>query len=296
MTFSSKLVTTKYSMEIGNFTAGGGNFATIESLRTSVRVDAPGGNDGANATIAIYGMPLSQMNQLSTVGTQMGNIGANTIQVYVGDANSGMQLLFDGKIMFAWMDGLSQPQVCFRIEATPAAGINVKEIPPTSIQGGVSAAQIGAQLAGQAGVSFDGSAMTDMLQNPYLWGSCGMQIRQLAHMTGCEHIIDPLSTLAFWKPGQGRHSVGVVSPQTGMVGYPAYESVGILVKTLLRPDIVNGVTVTIQSQEAPANGEWVVTNVVHEAEANFPRGKWFTTFAAAPPGQGGNPSTGGGGV
>src|SRR5262249_46240849 len=134
---------------------GGGNNATFSAIsgaafdpntpRISARIDGPGGETGITLSMAIYGMPLSQMNQLSTVGSQINYIYKNSVTVSAGDPVSGQQLVFQGNITQAYVDAQSQPQVAFRVEALPAAELNVRSVPPTSVKG---AADVG-NLMGQ---------------------------------------------------------------------------------------------------------------------------------------------------
>jgi hypothetical protein len=68
----------------------------------------------------------------------------------------------------------------------------------------------------------------------------------------------------------------LLSPQTGMVGYPAFSGPAVLVKSILNPKIQNGTKLTIQSSLTPAAGNWSVFHAIHDFESNVPHGKWFT--------------------
>jgi hypothetical protein len=58
-------------------------------------------------------------------------------------------------------------------------------------------------------------------------------IRNLAEDAGFEWIMDK-GVLAITLPGQARVPV-LISPQTGMVGYPTFVSPNIVVKALFNP-------------------------------------------------------------
>jgi hypothetical protein len=278
MTFTSRQISVSFSMANGSF-EGGGNTATLTGLRISARIDGPGGLTGMTLSMAIFGMPLSMMNQLATVGRQIGYIGKNQITVMAGDAVSGMQLVFQGIITFAYTDGQSQPNVCFRVEAAPGALANVTPMAPTSIKGTGDAAEMLQKMAQQGGFSFENNGVKVKLSNPYISGSIGAQIKNLAQSAGIEHIIDR-GTLAIWNPGSVRSASTVsIAPPT-MVGYPAFNQAAVVVKTVFNPGIVNGAKINIQSDITPACGDWSVIHVTHEIESMMPRGKWFTLLQA----------------
>ncbi len=80
-----------------------------------------GGETQATAELAIFGLPLDMMNQLSVVGTQINAIAKNSITVEAGDDESGMHLVFAGNIINAFVDANNMPNVCLRVSASPGA-------------------------------------------------------------------------------------------------------------------------------------------------------------------------------
>jgi len=278
MTFVQREITVSFSMGSGNF-QGGGNTGTFSGLRVSARIDCPAGEVGQSASIAIWGMPLSAMNQLSIIGRSFGQVLNNTVTLTAGDAIAGLQLTFIGTVLSAYIDGNSQPQVCFRVEAKPSAQADAKNSPPTSVKGNADVTQIFQQLASKAGLQFENNGVSKKLRNPYLPGSIGNQIRDLARQAGIEHLIDK-GKLAIWNPEQGRAGSVTLSPQTGLVGYPAFNATTLIVKSIFNPKIENGTTITVQSDVQPACGQWNVFHVAHEIESQMPNGKWFTIIQA----------------
>ena len=55
-----------------------------------------GGADMSSLDAEIYGMTLSQMNQLTTFGTQFATVGKNYITVQAGDAGGQLSTVFVG--------------------------------------------------------------------------------------------------------------------------------------------------------------------------------------------------------
>ncbi len=239
-------------------------------------------------------MKLSDMNQLTTLGDGASYIGENYISVYAGDASQAGNLpfAFQGIIGHAFPDGALQPQVGFVLRATPTAWIDAQNSTPTSVNGSADVAQLMSQLASQAGLQFENNSVSVKIRNPYLYGSIGNQIRDLARWAGIEHVIDR-GTLAIWNPGQARGSNEIlISTQTGMKGYPSFNQKQIFVTTLYNPALTNGVRIRVQSEFTAACGLWSVNHAFHDLESNVPKGKWFSTVKANRIGDGATASAG----
>ncbi len=290
MAFIQRKITIQISFANGQF-QGGGNSKTIAAAdgtdknapRISCHIDAPGGPAGSTMAAAIYGMSLSDMNQMSTVGKQLNYMSQNTITVTAGDDQSGMSLVFKGIILFAFVDANAQPQVCLRLTARPGGYADAQTIPPTSIGGSADLATLMAKLANQGGFGFEGNGVNVKISRPYLWGSVGAQIQQLARAGGVEHIIDR-GNLAIWSPGSTRGLAAVtLGPTTDpvMIGYPAFSQAGVSCRSLFNPNIQNGAPLILQSSLTPACGKWTIIHPSHQIEANTPRGKWESAIKAS---------------
>lgn len=281
MSFTQKLIDVSIGMSSGNF-QGGGNAAQISGLRVSATIDVNGGEGtSGNAQIAIFGLPLSLMNQLSTVGTQLNQQDKNSISVMAGDAETGMHLVFTGLIHNAYVDAANMPQVCFRVFATPAGGYwAVKPTQPTSKSGPQPVAQMLQQLAQQMGLQFENNGVNTKLTNPYYPGSAWTQATRMARHANIEMVVDR-GTMAIMPAGQPRQGGAVlISPQTGMVAYPGFREAAVVVKTLFNPAVkVNGL-IQVQSDITPACGTWKVFHMVYELESKMPHGRWFQTIEA----------------
>jgi hypothetical protein len=284
MTFVKREISVSFNLAKGNF-EGGGNKATVTGLRISAHILNAGGGHAGTLAMTIYGLPLSMMNQLTTLGTRTNYIYQNTVSVMAGDAIAGMNLVFKGNITYAWTDAASQPKVCFRLEAVASGDQMVKSAPPTSYQGAADVATIMGKLAKAMGLSFENNGVNVKIANPYLAGSPWHQVLALAQHAGIEHIIDK-GTLAIWNSGQSRKKGPVlISPSTGMVGYPAFNESAIVVKSIFNPSLDPGAEITVKSDLTPACGTWNVTGVEHDLESEVYQGRWFTSVVATTPHQ-----------
>jgi hypothetical protein len=266
---------------------GGGALATI--LRMSAHIDSVGGVSSGLMDLAIYGLPLETMNQLSTIGSQATLIDKNTISLSAGDSASGMTLVFSGLIDNAFVDANSMPQVCFRITAVPGGAFYaVQPVTPISLQGSQDVAQMLGKIAGQMGLSFENNGVNVKLSNPYYSGSPWGQAVAIARHANVEMVVDR-GVLAISPNSQPRTTGGIplISASTGMVGYPAFRQAVIVVRSLFNPAVqVNG-QIQVQSTLTPANGTWMVFHIIYELECAMPHGRWYQTMEAqkgSPPG------------
>ena len=280
MSFTEKRLSYTFAVE------GGSSPINISGLRSSCRIVAAGApTAGGQAEIAIYGMSLSQMNSLTIMSTrQFAGVKRNEISIFAGDSH-GMSLIYKGNVFAAWADARAMPEVCFRIEATVQSYIDVQNVKPTSVKGSGDVAQIFEGLAKQGGFSFENNNVNIKLSNPYLSGSLGTQMRELAEHAGIQWVIDK-GVLAIWPTGKSRKGdPTLISPKNGMVGYPAFNASGIVVTTLFNPAIQYGQSVRVQSDITPANGTWGIARLEYTLEAITHHGSWFLDLVLVNPGQ-----------
>ncbi len=239
--------------------------------------------------VLIYGMTLAHMNQLSTLGWKDQKPNADKMSVYAGDA-SGMSLVFTGTIFQAVSDFQGGPNLPFHVVSHAGSRESALKIKPTSINNkSADVAQISQNLAGQMGLQFENNGVNVKLAYPYLSGTARTQMAQLAKHANINWTIDR-ETLAISPSDGARNGASpLISPKTGMVGYPSWSSAGIKVRTLFNNELRFNGKVQIQSSVAPANGEWTIFRIEHNLQALTPNGEWFTTIEAWNPKIGSTP-------
>jgi hypothetical protein len=272
MSFSQKLIDVSFSLANGNF-SGGGNSYVASGLRVSCHIDMRGGAAQSHMELAVYGLPLSAMNALTTFGTQYNQQSKNGVLVEAGDA-SGMSLVFQGNIYQAWVDAQAMPQVCLRVVATPGNFYNVKPQKPLSFSGATPASTVAQQIASNLGMSLENNGVTTILSNPYFASDGVSQIRKLAEHAGFDFIMDK-GVLAITPAGKARSGGAVLIAPPKMVGYPIFVSNTIVVKAQFDPSVKYQGLIQVQSDLAPACGTWKVTKLEYDLESKVPHGKWF---------------------
>lgn len=275
MSFTEKKITVQFNLANGSFGSGKNNTATVTGLRCSANIDATGGVSSNTMRLAVYGLPLSLMNQLSTVGTQANARYFNNVTVEAGDDESGMTLVFGGTIFSAFVDAQGMPQVAFRVEAAPGPFQAVKPVPALSIKGSADAGGMMGNLAKQMGFAFENNGVQVKLSNPYFGGTAWTQAMAIARHGNFDLIYEP-NKMVISPRGQPRQGDAIlISPETGLVGYPMFNQNIVIVRCLFNPAVKQLSLVEVKSDLTPANGKWQVKSIFYELESQTPNGKWF---------------------
>jgi len=282
MAFTQKILQASITMANGVF-SGGQNSATITgeqatNLRMSATIVVSGSNNPGNMELSIYGLPLSLMNQLSNVGTQYRQQ-KNSITLSAGEVGGQMSVVFQGLIFKAYVDAAAMPQVAFRLTCNPGGGgyDAMKPVAPVSFKGPKKASDMLSQLAGQMGFSFENNGVNTMLTNPYYPGNAWTQAWRIARHAGADLWVER-GVMAVAPAGTSRtNSPSTLAPPK-MVGYPAFEDSGIILKSYFDPSYSVGNDVTVTSSITPACGKWQINKMIYELDCFMPHGKWFTTL------------------
>lgn len=289
MAFTEKLITLQFSLASGQF-EGGGNSAAVQGVRVSFQAEIAGLPALGTATIAVYGLPLSIMQQLSTVGPQWNARYKNSITVLAGDADSGMSIVFSGIIYNALIDAAQMPMVALRMNVSPGGFESVNPGTPTSIQGSADAAGMISTLASQMGFTFENNGVSAKLANPYYAGSAWDQMLDIAQDANFNLVVDPrgsgngnAGTIAISPQGTARSGAAVgISPATTMVSYPAFIENQLIVRSLFNPAVKPFGSISVQSSLQAACGTWLVTKIDHDLDTITPGGNWFSTYTCVP--------------
>jgi hypothetical protein len=264
----------------------GANRLTVSGLRASASIYQGGSLDLGDADISIYGMTLSQMNRLSTLGFRVIFVRRNAVTIEAGDENS-MSVIYAGIITDAYADFSSMPNSAFRVVAKPGLDLQVQPISPTTIKGSGDVATILSGLAQQARppLHFSNEGVDQQLSNPYFPGTVMDQIRQVAEHAGINYTIDSATRrLVIWPKGKSRGDlVPLVSKDTGMVGIPSFSSLGVSVISVFNPSLLYGQRFKIESIIPAANKEWNIVRVSHSLDTATPGGQWHTRIEGAYP-------------
>jgi hypothetical protein len=65
--------------------------------------------------LTVWGLNMSVMNQLTTLGLRAQMIRRNLVTLEAGDTEGGVAAVYQGTIKDAWIDFESMPSVAFRV-------------------------------------------------------------------------------------------------------------------------------------------------------------------------------------
>jgi hypothetical protein len=275
---------TTFQLNSGDFGNGAGNVATLKGYRASARVSHAGGPSDGTLDLTIWGCSATVIAQIATLGAKLNLAPKNTVVLAAGDNNGTPTTVFLGYILQAWADFGAQPEVPLHITAHTGLPQSVIPAIATSYRGSVDVGTIMSGLATSMGLKFENSGVQVQLRNPYFAGSYKSQMRECAEAAGINATIIN-GTLAIWpKFGFRNGAIPMVSKETGMIGYPSYTDLGIMLKTIFNPSIGFGQKINVQSSLQQATGEWVVYGLGHALdEEMLEGGQWETEILAYSP-------------
>jgi hypothetical protein len=283
MTFARKEIVLTVSLGTGQFGETGANTVTLTGLRVRAEIQQFGGDAMPQVQLLVYGLPLSMINQLTAIGPINSSVlFRNSVLVAVGDEGKALTTIYSGNIWQAWGDFNRLPDAALNISAIGGLAASLKPIAASSYPGSADVGTIMQQLATLAGVGFVNNGVSVQLANPYFPGTALNQIRECADAADINFTIDT-GVLYIWPKGGTRNSgVTLISPETGMVGYPAFSSNGLMLTTIFNPSVVIGGKIQVQSSIQAACGQWIATQISHSLESETPGGQWFTHILGIP--------------
>lgn len=261
----------------GKFGSSEHDQITLQGFRATADIDKAGGMMMGTLRAKIYGVKQADMNSVTTLQWKPGTLIPNTVEVYAIDG-AVETLVFAGNIVNAWADYQSMPDVYLHIQAQSAFFNALKAVPPRSFKGGVDVASVMAQIARDLGYVFENNGVNTQLTDIYLPNTGMEQAKDLGRAAGCDLYLDD-KILAITPPNVPRKVlIPLISPTSGLVGYPTFDGVGVNFQILFNPAVTFGGSIKLETDVQQAAGEWVVTSVGHRLESEKPGGAWFSTI------------------
>lgn len=282
MTFVQRRIDVQFTLAPGplgqqrTFGNTGKDTAVLSGFRTSARIEKAGGLSDSTMDLRMWGVAESTMNELATFGYQINAIPRNRVVVTAGDLGAATSTVFDGYVTEAYIDFGHLPDVS--LVAKAQVGIPFSAIPAvaTSFRGTAAVATIMSGFAALMGLKFENSGVTTTLANPYYSGSVKEQAQKCVDAGGIMWNRGDDGVLAIWpRDGSRGGQVPIISPETGMVGYPSFNAYGVMLRTLFNPSIGFGQMVEVRSSLSGASGRYSVYMLSYDLESQVPNGKWF---------------------
>ena len=261
----------------GKFGSSNNDTVTLQGFRAIAEIDKAGGMMMGTLKAKIYGVKQADMNSITTLQWKPQTWIPNTVEVFAIDGTAET-LIFAGNIVNAWADYQGMPDVFLHIQAQAAFFNALKAIPPRSFKGPIDTPSVMAQIAADLGYTFENNGVTTQLTDLYLPNTGLEQAKDLARAAGCDLYLDD-KVLAITPPNVPRKAlIPVISPSSGLIGYPTFDGVGVNFQALFNPGVTFGGSIKLETDVQQAAGEWIVTSVAHRLESEKPGGAWFSTI------------------
>src|SRR4051812_7331598 len=161
-----------FNLGTGDFGTEGVDTIKFSDLRATANIDITGNRFMGQLNLSVYGMTLSHMKKLSTLGVRVQIVRRNTVVVEAGDDETGMARVFYGTIIDGWVDAAAMPQTAFHVMALSGMEDAVRPVPPNSFRGAsVDVATVMSSLAKQGKLIFTNYGVNAKVSDLYLPGT-----------------------------------------------------------------------------------------------------------------------------
>lgn len=256
------------------------NTLVLTDMAVSARVQAVA-RLSTQADIRIFGMKASDMNALTVAWANPPVVLDNLVilEANSGTNEDGWVQVFKGTIIEAQPDYRDMPNVSFMLSAMTGYYQKITPAAPTSYPYEVDIGLAASEIIDRMGAPWsyvDGGA-TGVLSNPYFWGTLWDQLSQACAAANADFYIqgDDILIVPAGQPRQSAPSI-VLSPKSGLIGYPMFERSGLNVTAIFNAAFLCGTPLDVESALPNASGRWYPYSLMHALDARLPRGLWQT--------------------
>lgn len=258
----------------GKFGASDNNQITLEGYRAVADIDKAGGMMMGTLRARIYGVTQDDMNSITTLQWKPQETIPNTVEVYAIDGDTET-LVFAGNIVNAWGDYQAMPDVYLRLQAQSAFINQLKPVPPRSFKGSIDVASVMSQITKDLGYNFENNGVSVTLTDVYLSNTGLEQAKDLAHAANIDLYLDDKTLAITPQNGPRGELIPEISAESGLIGYPTFDGIGVNFQTLFNPAITFGGRIKLVTDITQAKGEWIVTSIGYRLESEKPGGAWL---------------------
>lgn len=258
------------------FNSDNQNKLSAVGLRISAEVSFGYGSPAPYARVRVYGLPQATMSKLITAKWQQVKTLRSLITIEAAEGEGDFAQVFSGGIFMALPEYSEAPNVSLVIEAISAVFESKLAAPAESYEGSHSVTEIISGICRRIGFSFEPNNVNAMVENPYLTGSDLEKIRWLCINNDLDLYLGNNSVAIAPKGAPRNIKIAVISPDTGLIGYPVITNIGATFKCLYDPSIQFGALVRVKGSEIElCNGDWRVYGLRAQLETEMDSARWF---------------------
>lgn len=269
-----------------SFTSDNQNKLEAVGLRISAEINFGNGMPAPSARLRVYGLPAETMNKLIRQKYRDAKKLRDDIMVEAGDQGEDLMMVFKGGIVEAYPDYGEAPNVSLIIEAQTAVLEAMTPSDAESYEGTHDVINIMGSVCKRIGYTLEDNGVKQPLENVYLCNTDISKIKWLAEAANLDLYVES-GNIAVTRKGEPRKlKIPVISPDSGMIGYPVPTSVGVQFKCFYDPIVRFGGIVRVKDSIIErCNGDWITYGVRVTLETETEGGRWFMDVAAYPRGQ-----------
>lgn len=256
-----------------------GPYNQLQSSGLQVRCSIVNGNGAISPTanIQIYGLHLDNMKKLMRVQWNTMSAILNTVRIEAGEQGGTLTRVYEGNITFAKIDMSNAPNVFLNIESQSAIVDALTAADPIKFDANLDAAFMIETIAKQMGYKFENNGATKIMVDSSTYeGSNLNKIQKIAAAANFDLYTEQNLIAICQKGGARKLKIPVITPTTGLVGYPIPDIRGVSFKCFYDPNIRFGGIITIKDSIIDVcNGDWRIYGATTILEANVPDGAWF---------------------
>jgi hypothetical protein len=287
--YSQKLLRATLILPTGSFAGTASNTLTLVDYRMIAQVTGAAGYPNT-LDLTIFGLRQDDMNAVTILWGAAAGIPTAVsaralIQLEASSDGVAWTQVFEGQFVQAQPDYRNAPAVGLHAQAITGNGMQIQVAPPTSYRGATSIAAIATYLAGQMGFTLENNGVTGSLATPYFPGTYMDQFKALCQHANLDFYFDGNAILAICPKNQPRQGkpVPVLSPSSGLRGFPTIQQFGIHIDALFVPAFTLGGEIQVTDSIVPgANGTWSPFSATHDLESLVPDGAWFSGMDCTP--------------
>lgn len=257
-------------------------------LRVSCNIINGNGAVSPTANIQIYGLALDKMLKLMRI--QWNTMGAvqNTILIEAGEEGSELFKVYSGNITFAKIDMANAPNVSLNIESQSAIVDSLLPVQSKIFEANTDAAVMIEDICKDMGYRFENNGASKIIADGGTYNGTRINmIKSIADAADFDLYIEQNNIAICPKGGPRKIPVPIISPKTGLVGYPIPDVRGVSFKAFYDPLIRFGGLVEIRDSILgdTVNAKWRIFGTTVTIEANVDGGAWFIECNASPAGE-----------
>lgn len=276
MTYKRRTLKFQFTLKEGAFDESGNDILTIDNIKADIEIGAYGGIAGTNIEARVYGLSIENMAALSYKGIQLNGAKQNMMKVWADD-----KPVFFGSITACFSDLNQMPDAALNISAFSTGFDQSIAAPPFSREGVASVPEIIQSIAASINYTVVNNGVNARVENPYFVGDPISQIQQVADLAGI-NIDFRLGAIYIWpQSGNIDDTVPLVSPTTGLVGYPVFTPTGITFQCIYSDLILRGRKIQIETSLPNGSGIYTVQSAVHYLSSWTEGGPWYTIVYAS---------------